>query len=147
MKQYYMACLDLEGRRCLVVGGGAVGLEFGQVFSRFGSKVTIVDALERIAPTADMEASAMLRMALEREGIDVATSVFVKSVRRDGDEVAATIAPRDGYDEYEVRVERVMLASGRVPNIEARPRRDRVEIRIVVDDHLRTTVRDLSPAT
>src|SRR5205823_923466 len=85
----------------------------------------IVDALERIAPIADMEASAMLRMALEREGIEIATSVFVKSVRRDGEEVAATIAPRDGSDEYEVRVERVMLASGRVPNIEELGRDDR----------------------
>jgi pyruvate/2-oxoglutarate dehydrogenase complex dihydrolipoamide dehydrogenase (E3) component len=142
----HISALDLTEvpASLLVVGGGAVGLEFGQVFSRFGSKVTIVDALERIAPTADMEASAMLRMALEREEIDVATSVFVKSVRRDGDEVAATIAPRDGSDEYEVRVERVMLASGRVPNIEELGL-DGIGVEtnkagIVVDDHLRTTV-------
>jgi pyruvate/2-oxoglutarate dehydrogenase complex dihydrolipoamide dehydrogenase (E3) component len=142
----HISALDLTEvpASLLVVGGGAVGLEFGQVFSRFGSKVTIVDALERIAPTADMEASAMLRMALEREGIDVATSVFVKSVQRDGDEVAATIAPRDGSDEYEVRVERVMLASGRVPNIEELGL-DGIGVEtnkagIVVDDHLRTTV-------
>jgi mercuric reductase len=142
----HISALDLTEvpASLLVVGGGAVGLEFGQVFSRFGSKVTIVDALERIAPTADMEASAMLRMALEREGIDVATSVFVKSVRRGGDEVAATIAPRDGSDEYEVRVERVMLASGRVPNIEELGL-DGIGVEtnkagIVVDDHLRTTV-------
>ena len=142
----HISALDLTEvpASLLVVGGGAVGLEFGQVFSRFGSKVTIVDALERIAPIADMEASAMLRMALEREGIDVATSVFVKSVRRDGDEVAATIAPRDGSDEYEVRVEQVMLASGRVPNIEELGL-DGIGVEtskagIVVDDHLRTTV-------
>jgi pyruvate/2-oxoglutarate dehydrogenase complex dihydrolipoamide dehydrogenase (E3) component len=142
----HISALDLTEvpASLLVVGGGAVGLEFGQVFSRFGSKVTIVDALERIAPIADMEASAMLRMALEREGIDVATSVFVKSVQRDGDEVAATIAPRDGSDEYEVRVERVMLASGRVPNIEELGL-DGIGVEtnkagIVVDDHLRTTV-------
>jgi pyruvate/2-oxoglutarate dehydrogenase complex dihydrolipoamide dehydrogenase (E3) component len=142
----HVSALDLTEvpASLLVVGGGAVGLEFGQVFSRFGSKVTIVDALERIAPIADMEASAMLRMALESEGIEIATSVFVKSVRRDGDEVAATIAPRDGSDEYEVRVERVMLASGRVPNIEELGL-DGIGVEtnkagIVVDDHLRTTV-------
>jgi mercuric reductase len=142
----HISALDLTEvpASLLVVGGGAVGLEFGQIFSRFGSKVTIVDALERIAPIADMEASAMLRMALEREGIEIATSVFVKSVRRDGDEVAATIAPRDGSDEYEVRVERVMLASGRVPNIEELGL-DAIGVEtnkagIVVDDHLRTTV-------
>ena len=102
----------------LVCGAGAVGLEFGQIFSRFGSKVTIVDALERISPNSDAEASAMLAAALEEEGIEIATSVFVKSARREGDEVVATIAPRDGSDEYEVRAERILLASGRVPNIE-----------------------------
>ncbi len=142
----HISALDLTEvpASLLVVGGGAVGLEFGQVFSRFGSKVTIVDALERIAPIADMEASAMLRMALEREGIEIVTSVFVKSVRRESGEVAATIAPRDGSDEYEVRVEQVMCASGRVPNIEELGL-DGIGVEtnkagIVVDDHLRTTV-------
>src|SRR3954464_1333125 len=61
----------------LVVGAGAVGLEFGQIFSRFGSKVTIVDAAERIAPLADAEVSAMLGAALRYEGIVIAASVFV----------------------------------------------------------------------
>ena len=102
----------------LVCGAGAVGLEFGQIFSRFGSKVTIVDALQRVSPNSDSEASAMLAAALEEEEIEIATSVFVKSARREGDEVVATIAPRDGSDEYDLRAERILLASGRVPNIE-----------------------------
>jgi mercuric reductase len=105
-------------RSLLVVGAGAVGLEFGQIFRRFGSEVTIVDALERISPNSDSEASAMLDAALREEGIEIATSVFVKSVRSDGDEIVATIAPRDGSAEYEARAERIMLASGRVPNID-----------------------------
>ena len=142
----HVSALDLTEvpRSLLVVGAGAVGLEFGQIFSRFGSKVTIVDALDRIAPIADPEASAMLAAALRGEGIELATSVFVKSARRDGDEVTATIAPRDGSDEYEVRTERVMLASGRVPNIEelglAGIGVETNRAGIVVDDHLRTTV-------
>ena len=142
----HISALDLTEvpASLLVVGAGAVGLEFGQIFARFGSKVTIVDALDRIAPIADPEASAMLAASLRSEGLELATSVFVKSVRRDGDEVAATIAPRDGSDEYEVRVERVLLASGRVPNIEELGL-DGIGIEtnkagIVVDDHLRTTV-------
>src|ERR687888_1565441 len=76
----------------LVVGAGAVGLEFGQMFARFGSEVTIVDALDRIAPLADAEASATLTAALEEEGIDLVPSVFVKSARRDGDAIVATLA-------------------------------------------------------
>ena len=102
----------------LVVGAGAVGLEFGQIFARFGSKVTIVDALERIAPLADAEASETLAAALEEEGIEIVPSVFVKSVRRDGVEIVATLAPRDGSPERELRVEQILLASGRVPNVE-----------------------------
>ena len=128
----------------LVVGGGAVGLEFGQAFRRFGAQVTIIDALERISPNSDMEASAMLAAALEAEGIEIATSVFVKSARRDGDEVVATIAPRDGSPEYEVRAARILLASGRVPNIEALNLEaagvETNKAGIVVDDHLRTSV-------
>jgi mercuric reductase len=102
----------------LIVGAGAVGLEFGQVFSRFGAHVTIVDALERIAPAADEEAAETLAEALADEGIRIATSVFVQKARRDGDEVVATIGPRDGDEAYELRAETIMLASGRVPNLE-----------------------------
>src|SRR5438094_328443 len=102
----------------LVVGAGAVGLEFGQASSRFGSKVTIVDAAERIAPLADAEASAMLAAALRREGIEIEESVFVKSARREGDEIVVTIAPRADSDPYELRVDMLLLASGRVPNVE-----------------------------
>jgi mercuric reductase len=128
----------------LVVGAGAVGLEFGQIFRRFGSRVTIVDALERIAAAADAESSATLAAALQDEGIEIATSAFVKSVRREGREAAATIEPRDGSDAYEVRAETILLASGRVPNVEGL-NLDALGVEtskagIVVDDHLRTTV-------
>jgi len=127
------------GAPVLVVGAGAVGLELGQGFSRFGSKVTIVDAAERIAPAADADASATLAAALEEEGIEIVTSVFVKSVRRDGDEIVATVTP-----DHELRVERILLASGRVPNLEGL-NLDALGIEttkagIAVDEHLRTSV-------
>src|SRR5438105_3125441 len=83
----------------LVVGAGAVGLEFGQIFSRFGSKVTIVDAADRCAPLSDADASAVLTAALEEEGIEIVISAFVKSVHREDGVVVATIAPRDGSAE------------------------------------------------
>ena len=128
----------------LVVGAGAVGLEFGQAFSRFGSKVTIVDALERISSNSDAEASATLGAALAEEGLEIATSVFVKSARRDGDEILATIAPRDGSAEYEVRAAQILLASGRVPNVEGL-NLDAIGVEtskagITVDERLRTSV-------
>jgi mercuric reductase len=128
----------------LVVGAGAVGLEFGQIFSRFGSKVTIVDALERISSLSDAEASATLTAALEEEGIEIVPSVFVKSAQRDGDEIVVTLAPRDGSPEREVRVTQILLASGRVPNVEGL-NLDGVGIEttkagIAVDEHMRTSV-------
>jgi mercuric reductase len=128
----------------LVVGAGAVGLEFGQMFSRFGSKVTIVDAADRIAPLADADSSATLAAALEEEGIELVTSVFVKSVRRENGEVAATVAARKGSDVFEVRAATVMLASGRLPNVEglnlAAIGVETIKTGIVVDEHLRTSV-------
>ena len=129
----------------LVVGAGPVGLEFGQIFSRFGSKVTLVDALERISPNSDAEASTTLRAALEEEGISIATSAFVKSVRRsDEGEIVGTIAPRDGSAEYEVHAEQILLASGRVPNVEEL-NLEKVGVEttgagIAVDEHMRTSV-------
>jgi pyruvate/2-oxoglutarate dehydrogenase complex dihydrolipoamide dehydrogenase (E3) component len=128
----------------LVVGAGAVGLEFGQAFSRFGSRVTIVDAADRIAPLADTDAATTLAAALEEEGIELVTSVFVQSVRRDGREVVAAIAPRDGSPGREVRAEAVMLASGRVPNLEglnlAAAGVETTKAGVAVDDRMRTSV-------
>ena len=131
-------------RSLLVVGAGPVGLEFGQIFTRFGSEVTIVDALERIAPLSDADASATLRSTLEDEGISFATSVFVTSARRDGNEIVATIEPRDGSAGHEVRTEQILLASGRVPNVEELNLEavgvETTRAGITVDDRMRTSV-------
>jgi mercuric reductase len=128
----------------LIVGSGAVGLEFGQIFARFGSKVTIIDAADRVAPTSDPEASATLAASLEEEGLDLVTSVFVKSVRREDGEIVALIAPRDGSDTYEVRTAQILLAAGRVPNVEDLNLEavgvETTAAGIVVDEHLRTSV-------
>ena len=131
-------------RSLLVVGAGAVGLELGQAFSRFGSEVTIVDALERIAPASDAEASATLAAALEDEGIRLVNSVFVQRAARDGEEIAVTVAPRDDSSAFELRVEQVLLALGRVPNLEGlgveRNGLETTKAGLVVDERLRTSV-------
>jgi mercuric reductase len=122
----------------LVIGGGAVGLEFGQAFSRFGSKVTIVDALDQIAPRSDPQSAAELQAALEDEGIEVILSSLVKRVRRDGDAVVAEIGDR------ELRVQKVLLSAGRVPNVEElgleRIGVETTRAGIAVDGRLRTNV-------
>jgi pyruvate/2-oxoglutarate dehydrogenase complex dihydrolipoamide dehydrogenase (E3) component len=142
----HVSALDLTElpESLLVVGAGAVGLEFGQTFSRFGSRVTIVDALERICASSDAEASATLAAALEEEGIEISTSVFVESVRRQDGVIVATIAPRDGSDKRELSVSHVLLASGRAPNIEGLNLEalgvETTKTGIVVDERLRTSV-------
>ena len=127
----------------LVVGGGAVGLEFGQAFARFGSTVTIVDAVDRIAFRDDRESAAQLAAALEDEGIELVLNTFVKSVCQDGSDVVARLAPREGGDERELRFSHVLLAAGRAPNVEQLElERAGVEYEktgVTVDGHLRTT--------
>ena len=89
----------------LVVGAGAVGLEFGQIV--LAPRLESDDRGRRRPDRRRLrcQASATLAAALEEEGIDIAVSVFVKSVRSDGDEIVASIAPRDGSDEYELRAD------------------------------------------
>jgi mercuric reductase len=141
----HVSALDLTElpESLLVVGGGAVGLEFGQAFSRFGAKVTIVDAVDRIAFRDDRESSSHLAAAFEEEGIDIVLETLVASVRREGGEIVATLAPKDGGEGRELRVTQVLLAAGRSPNVEelglGEAGIERTKTGIAVDEHLRTT--------
>jgi mercuric reductase len=128
----------------LVVGAGAVGLEFGQTFARFGSRVTLVDALDEIAPRSDPHSAMELRRALEDEGIPVILGSFVSRVEGRNGHHVATIVPREGGMEREVEFERLLLASGRRPNVEdLNLEAAGVETYpggIVVDERMRTSV-------
>lgn len=128
----------------IVLGGGPVGLEFAQIFARFGSRVTIVQGAERIAPRADADAANELASALAAEEIEIVAGATITRVARRGEGVGATVAPRDGDGEpREIAAERLLLASGRVPNVEELSlERVGVEVGragIVVDDRMRTS--------
>jgi mercuric reductase len=122
----------------LVIGGGPVGLELAQIFSRFGSRVVLVQHADRISPRFDATATDELTAALEEEGIEVRTGTTVDRVRREGGEVVATI----GDDE--LRVARILVAAGRLPKVEQleldRAGVERTNTGIRVDDQLRTSV-------
>ena len=142
----HVTALDLEElpETLLIVGAGAVGLEFGQAFARFGSQVTLVDALDQIAPQSDHHAAMELREALEDEGIQIILGSFVQKVAgRDGRHVA-TIVPREGGMVQEVAFDRLLLASGRRPNIEelnlAATGVETYKLGIAVDERMRTNV-------
>ena len=122
----------------LVVGGGPVGLELAQIFSRFGSRVTVVQVPDRISPRSDADATEQLTAALADEGIDIRTGTTVSRARREDGAIVASV----GDDE--VRVDRILLASGRAPNLEQLDL-DRIGLEhtragITVDERLRTSV-------
>src|SRR5262249_8161723 len=110
----HVSALELEQipESLFVVGAGPVGLEFAQIFSRFGSRVTICNRGPQIAAQADTDAAAELQAALEDEGIDVILDVAVESFAPESDRTVVTLPDRV------VAVTHVLLASGRAPNTE-----------------------------
>ena len=98
--------------RLAVIGGGPVGIELAQAFARLGSRVTIVEAADRILPVADSEVSAVLRQVLEDEGITLQLSCQVENARRDGD--SRQLFLNNGAS---VECERILVAAGRRPAV------------------------------
>jgi mercuric reductase len=121
----------------LVVGAGPVGLEFAQMFARFGSRVTVVNRGAHIAARADSESADELQRALADEGIEIVLDGSVDSVVPSGPHVDAVVKGRT------LTVSHVLLASGRTPNIE-QLNLDAIGVEttkagIVVDGHQRTS--------
>ena len=106
---------DSVPERLLVIGAGAIGLEFADVYQSLGSSVTVVELLEQIAPSSDADAAKELRKALEKRGIVIKTGTKVESQKpgKKGSEVVLTGA--DGASEKLV-VDRILVAVGRRPN-------------------------------
>ena len=97
----------------LVIGSGAIGIEFASFYRDMGAEVTVVEVLDRILPAEDEEISALARKAFEKQGMRVHTATRVESLdRRDGRLVAA-LGPAG-----EVAVDKVVLAVGIVGNVE-----------------------------
>jgi mercuric reductase len=136
----HISALELEEvpESLLIVGAGPVGLEFAQIFARFGSRVTIVNHDAQIAARADNEAANELQGALEDEGIEVVLNGGVASLSRNGNGIDAVVGDRTIY------VSHLLLASGRTPNVEELAL-DRIGVEVTqggvaVDDHQRTSV-------
>jgi mercuric reductase len=106
--------LDEVPASMIVVGGNYVGLEQGQIFCRIGTDVTLLEALDRIAPAEEPEISQTLTDALSDDGVTVHTGATVSQVARDGDQVVVT-ARIDG-GEKTFRAQHLLMATGRRPN-------------------------------
>jgi pyruvate/2-oxoglutarate dehydrogenase complex dihydrolipoamide dehydrogenase (E3) component len=101
----------------LILGGGYIGIEFAQIFSRFGSRVTVVEMADEIISKEDAQIITRVREILAGEQIALHTGWTVKSVRRDGAKKVARIENKLG-ESREITVDEVFVASGRRGNTE-----------------------------
>jgi pyruvate/2-oxoglutarate dehydrogenase complex dihydrolipoamide dehydrogenase (E3) component len=88
--------LDILPRHLVIVGGGYVGLEFGQIFRRFGSEVTIIDRTSRLIAHEDEDVSMEVQAILEREGIQVRLNATCIELMSHGEEVGARVDCAEG---------------------------------------------------
>ncbi|MBV9198877.1 MAG: FAD-dependent oxidoreductase, partial [Alphaproteobacteria bacterium] len=100
----------------LVVGSGAIGIEFASFYHDMGAEVTVVEVLDRVLPVEDEEISAFARKSFEKQGIKIYTAASVSGLERNGEGVSARIEANG--KSLEVDVERVILAVGIVGNVE-----------------------------
>jgi pyruvate/2-oxoglutarate dehydrogenase complex dihydrolipoamide dehydrogenase (E3) component len=133
--------LTEQPRRLAIVGAGPIGCEMAQTFARFGSEVTVLDGHDRPLTNDDPDAAAVVRAALERDGVRFAFGVKLTAAARDGE--ARVLRYTSGAGAASVTADAILVAAGRVPNVEGagleaagvRFGRQGVE----VDDRLRTS--------
>jgi dihydrolipoamide dehydrogenase len=101
----------------LVIGSGAIGIEFASFFRTMGAEVTVVEVLPQILPVEDDEISAHARKRFEKQGIKVITDARVERLQKGADTVTATIVDKGGASQ-ELTVDRVISAVGVVGNVE-----------------------------
>ncbi len=137
--------LDLEGvpKSLLVVGAGAVGVEFASIFARFGSEVTIVEMLPRVLPLEDAEVSEELRRLLTRRKIKILTEARIENLTvQDG--VVKTEVTVAGGEPRIITAEKALIAVGRRPTSEGfgleKLRVATTRGYIPVDEHMETNV-------
>jgi dihydrolipoamide dehydrogenase len=101
----------------LVIGSGAIGIEFASFYNDMGAKVTVVEMLDRIVPVEDADVSDALQKSLAKQGIEILTGAGVESLKPDATGIAAAIKTADGKS-AERRFSHCIVAVGIVPNTE-----------------------------
>ncbi|HEY4361370.1 MAG TPA: FAD-containing oxidoreductase [Bryobacteraceae bacterium] len=135
--------VDYLPRHLVIVGGSYIGLEFGQMFRRFGSEVTILEQGSRLIPREDPDVSDAIREILELEGVDIRTNAKVQRVARQGTGIGVSI--ESAGQVQQVAGSHVLLAIGRRPNTDDLGL-DKASVvtdsrgYVQVDDQLRTNV-------
>jgi dihydrolipoamide dehydrogenase len=140
--------LDRVPESLLIVGAGVIGLELGSVWHRLGSKVTVVEFLDRILPGMDGEIARQFQRILEKQGFAFKLSTKVTSIDTSGNMLAAKIEPAAGGKTETLQADVVLVCIGRVPYTQglglkeagvALDNRGRVQI----DNHFSTSVKGI----
>ena len=100
----------------LVIGSGAIGIEFASFYRNMGAEVTVVEVLDRVLPVEDQEISVFARKAFEKQGMKIITGAKVVAARKNADSITATIEA-DGKS-HDITADRIISAAGIVGNVE-----------------------------
>jgi dihydrolipoamide dehydrogenase len=134
-------------KHLIVIGGGVIGLELGQVYRRLGAEVTVVEYMDRIIPTMDAGLSKELTKVFKKQKFAINTSHKVKSVERKGNEVIVKADDAKG-NEVEFKGDYCLVSVGRRPytdglNLEAAGVKLTERGQVEVNDHLQTNVSNI----
>jgi dihydrolipoamide dehydrogenase len=109
-------CTEAPDTLC-VIGAGAVGMEFADVFNAYGTEVTVIEALDRILPLEDADSSAAVERSFKKRGVTFHTGAVVEGAKVAKQSVKLDFKDRDG-ETHTLKVQHVLSAVGRVPNTE-----------------------------
>ena len=128
-----------------IIGAGAIGMEFADVYNAFGSKVTVIEALEQVLPLEDADCAKVVATSYKKRGIDCLTGARLEKADVGKDNV--TLHVKVKYKVQQVTVDVVLVAVGRAPIIDDIGL-DKAGVKtekgfIVVDDHLQTTAKNV----
>lgn len=134
-------------KHLIIIGGGVIGLELGQVYRRLGAEVTVVEYMDRIIPTMDSGLSKELNKVFKKAKFNINVSHKVKSVERKGDEVIVKADDKKG-NEVEFKGDYCLVSVGRRPftdglNAEAAGVKLDDRGRVEVNNHLQTSVKNI----
>ncbi|MGH7621021.1 MAG: dihydrolipoyl dehydrogenase, partial [Gemmatimonadaceae bacterium] len=108
--------LDKAPKSLVIVGAGAVGCEFADVFNAFGSQVTLIDVMPNVLPLEDADASKEVERAFKKRGITVLTGAKISNVKPTKDSVSMTV--ESGGEKKDVKCDVVLVATGRAPVVD-----------------------------
>ncbi|MGE4233567.1 MAG: dihydrolipoyl dehydrogenase [Bacteriovoracia bacterium] len=137
--------LDKVPEKMVVIGGGAIGLEMGSVWSRLGAKVTVIEYQDRLVPSADRQVTSELLKILTRQGMEFKLSTKVLSVKASSSKAVVEFETVADAKKDSIEADVVLVSVGRRPNSEGLGLQEAGVVqdkqgRVVIDDKFRTNI-------